>query len=152
MLVDELNRRIKEQRLAGFWIRLPAFAIDIGLILSALYFIDKIFWGIVTTSAWRSNGLPMYSSLYTIFLFPVVFVVYFFLFYGSYSTTIGKATLRLKVVNESFKSLSYKQAIIRTLSYFISNLFYSLGFFWIIFNSKKQAWHDLIAKTYVVRL
>ncbi|PIE43637.1 MAG: hypothetical protein CSA45_07030 [Gammaproteobacteria bacterium] len=68
------------------------------------------------------------------------------------SATPGKIMLKLKVLDaDTGKPLSAGKAIIRYLAYFISAIPLCLGYIWIIFNPKKQGWHDLIANTVVVR-
>ena len=42
-------------------------------------------------------------------------------------------------------------AIVRALGCFLSMAVVGLGFFWIAFDDAKQAWHDKIAGTVVVR-
>ena len=42
------------------------------------------------------------------------------------------------------------RAILRYLGYIVSALFFFLGFIWILFSSKRQGWHDKIARTCVV--
>jgi hypothetical protein len=40
--------------------------------------------------------------------------------------------------------------VLRYVGYLVSAIVVSLGFIWILFDSKRQGWHDKIAKTYVV--
>ncbi|HIF8966878.1 TPA: RDD family protein, partial [Vibrio cholerae] len=75
------------------------------------------------------------------------------LFWNFKSATPGKMLLKLKVVDEhTLNKLTFKQSIIRYLSYYISLLGFFIGFFWIFFNKKNQGWHDKIAKTIVIKL
>ena len=69
-----------------------------------------------------------------------------------FAGTPGKRLLRLKVLDEkSGENLTVGQAILRYIGYFPSTLVFFLGFIWIAFDSKKQGWHDKIAKSVVVR-
>lgn len=65
--------------------------------------------------------------------------------------TVGKKLLGIKVVKVDGKKLDYQDAIVRYLMYMASALVFFLGFLWVIWDEKKQGWHDKIAKTMVVK-
>jgi uncharacterized RDD family membrane protein YckC len=46
---------------------------------------------------------------------------------------------------------STKQFVIRYLAYGLSFLGLGLGYLWIVFDARKQGWHDKLADTVVVR-
>lgn len=65
--------------------------------------------------------------------------------------TPGKLLLNCHVLDaETLKPLSYKQSLIRYVSYLVSFIPFGLGFFWIGYDSRKQGFHDKIAKTVVL--
>ena len=43
------------------------------------------------------------------------------------------------------------EAIIRALGYYVSALPFLLGFFWIIWDRRKQGFHDKLANTVVIQ-
>ena len=65
--------------------------------------------------------------------------------------TIGKRAMGIKVVRDDGKALDYAEAVVRYLGYIISAIPFGLGFLWVIWDKKKQGWHDKIAKTLVVK-
>lgn len=65
--------------------------------------------------------------------------------------TIGKKVMKIKVIREDGKPLDYKEAIIRYLGYILSAMALGLGYFWVIWDEKKQGWHDRLAGTLVVK-
>lgn len=66
--------------------------------------------------------------------------------------TPGKMLLSIKIVDATtLDKPSNRQLIIRMLSYIISVLPLFLGVIWLVFDSKKQAWHDKIANTLVIK-
>jgi uncharacterized RDD family membrane protein YckC len=70
-----------------------------------------------------------------------------------WSSTPGKMVMRLKVVDVKTEGKpSILQCILRAMGYFISGMFLGLGFFWIIFDKKRQSWHDKLADTVVVTI
>jgi len=58
----------------------------------------------------------------------------------------------LRVVRLDGRAVDWETAIIRALGCFLSLAVAGLGFFWIAFDHGKQAWHDKIAGTVVVRV
>jgi len=65
--------------------------------------------------------------------------------------TLGKKAMGIKVVREDGKPLDYGTAIIRYICYFVSTIPLLLGYLWIIWDEKKQGFHDKIARTLVVK-
>ncbi len=47
---------------------------------------------------------------------------------------------------------SVRQCIVRYFAYILSAIPLCLGYIWVAFDPKKQAWHDKLAGTVVVRL
>lgn len=77
---------------------------------------------------------------------------YFIVLTALWGKTIGKKIMGIKVVNiENTKTPSFGKVLIReTIGKLVSFLALGIGLIWIIFDSKKQGWHDKIAKTSVV--
>ncbi len=131
-----------QQTGAGFGIRLIAFILDAVLIsaISYLIFGDKIVTSTATSFEIKFNGI--YS------LIPVAYqLICWFLMSGS----PGKWIAGLKIMNQQGKRMTPAEVVLRTLGYIISGVVLLLGFIWIIFDARKQGWHDKIAKTFVVK-
>ena len=65
--------------------------------------------------------------------------------------TPGKKIMKIKIVDaKTFKDITNKQAIIRSVGYIPSDLFFGLGFFMVILRKDKIAFHDLLANTAVI--
>jgi uncharacterized RDD family membrane protein YckC len=67
-------------------------------------------------------------------------------------TTVGGVVCHLKVVRTDNRELDWSTAAIRALSCFLSLALAGLGFVWIALDPNRQAWHDKIAGTVVVRV
>jgi uncharacterized RDD family membrane protein YckC len=124
---------------AGFWRRMAAYVID-GIILSLLnYVIDRFennsVWGSLTLSA---IGLLIWTG-------------YFIWAYSFSGQTIGKRILGIRVAAIDGSSLNWRKGFLRFLGYIPSTIGLLLGFLWSIWDADKQAWHDKIAGTCVVR-
>jgi uncharacterized RDD family membrane protein YckC len=148
---------------AGIVSRLLAFVIDVVVIslviLSTTWFtaitldilqlkpvfdflIDRFDW---VESITRVVFSPLAASLAGL-VFVVSYHVFFWFFTGQ---TIGKRIVGLKVVSLHGKMTLWR-AIIRYAAYFLSGLAFGIGFFWIIVDDRRMAWHDKVARTCVI--
>ena len=66
-------------------------------------------------------------------------------------STIGGIICGLRVVRLDGRPIDWPTAIARALSCFLSLAVVGLGFLWIAIDHDRQAWHDKIAGTLVVR-
>ena len=133
----------------GFFRRLIAFLIDllvIHLITYLIYLASTVLMG----DLFRDDAASSISFAYKVLssCFPALYFIYF---YGSTGQSPGKAFLHLKVLRASGESAGYGVAFLRYVGYLISVMVMGIGFIWIIFDGRKQGWHDKIAKTVVVR-
>jgi uncharacterized RDD family membrane protein YckC len=70
---------------------------------------------------------------------------------SSYQGTIGKKILGIKVIDMNGNRISFVKATVRYFSKLLSALIIGIGFLMAGFTNKKQALHDLIAETLVVK-
>jgi len=114
---------------AGFWIRMGALFLDlvlIGFALSLLYH-----------HGFRGTLL--------------VLAAYAAIMWKLRGTTIGGRVFDLQLVRLDGRRLDWETSIVRALACFLSLAIFGLGFLWIAFDPERQAWHDKIAGTVVVR-
>ncbi len=146
---------------AGFWRRTFAFLIDsiivIGftviIILSALHDAGtKTNFLYFSLSNHKLTSIPVNFPVKGSFNFDVPILIYFFLFWTLRSATIGQTALGMKIIREDGRPLDFRVALMRLIGFIISFIPVGIGLFWIGFNSKKQGWHDLFARTYVIKL
>lgn len=128
----------------GFWIRLRASIID-GIIIWFISF--------VPSRLLLSNIVgSQFSALSSIFWFPVAWL-YYWLFTGIKGQTPGKMVVGIKVVDARGNTVGLGVAALREIvGKTLSALALYIGFLWIIWDRKKQGWHDKIASTYVVKV
>ncbi|MGC9403190.1 RDD family protein [Vibrio genomosp. F10 str. 9ZC157] len=132
---------------AGFWVRVGAALIDTFLLL--LITMPLLYWiygeYIFTSDDFIVGGWDFLISWVLPFIATVLFWVY-------RSATPGKIAFKLQVVNaDTGLPLTPGKSALRYVAYYVSIIPLCLGFIWVAFSSKKQGWHDLIAKTVVVR-
>lgn len=65
--------------------------------------------------------------------------------------TPGKKMMGIRIVKSNGSGLSYSDAIVRYIGYYISAIFLGIGFIWAAFDKKHQTWHDKISDTVVVK-
>lgn len=131
----------------GFRLRFVASIIDSILLMMIIYpLLTMIYGSEYGDSKQMLLGIP---DLLISWVFPIVATI---VFWVSKSATPGKMAVRAKIVDAQTGNLpSVKQSIIRYIGYYISLLPLGLGYLWIVWDSKKQAWHDKLAGTVVVR-
>lgn len=79
-------------------------------------------------------------------------LAYFLIFWVNYDgATPGKRLMAIKITKDDSFNLTYPIAFIRYIGIFISTISLGLGYLWVVWDKKKQAWHDKIAKTIVVK-
>lgn len=122
---------IPNRKYATFLMRLFAYIID-NLIFIPVYFaLDKV-----------SN-----INLFVIALSTA----YYVWMTGTYGATIGKMVAKIKVVKENGEKLSYSDALVREIASYLSAVILFIGFLNVLWDSKKQAWHDKLAHTIVIQ-
>jgi uncharacterized RDD family membrane protein YckC len=73
-------------------------------------------------------------------------------FWAWKGTTVGGIILQLRVVRTDGAPLGLSDAVVRGLSSVFSIVVLGLGCLWILRDPERQAWHDRIAGTYVVKV
>ena len=133
-------------RYAGFWIRLGATGVDVALILILTW---PLLLSIYGAAYFESQEIVHgKADLLISYILPAIVVI---VFWKYKSATPGKMIFGMRIVDaKSGQSLSTRQCIVRYFAYIASMLPMGLGFLWIAWDPRKQAWHDKIAGTVVV--
>jgi uncharacterized RDD family membrane protein YckC len=134
---------------AGFWIRTGAALIDTVLILAVTYPILYAIYGADYFDDQKKGLLAGPADFLLTWVAPAVAVVLFWL---RKQGTPGKLVLSLRIVDaQTGRALTVGQSIGRYLGYFVSMIPFGLGLIWVGIDSRKQGWHDKLAKTVVIR-
>jgi uncharacterized RDD family membrane protein YckC len=125
--------------LAGFWIRFASALLDgllIGIVVSALAGLTGA--GVGGDGA---NGLQaLLSGIYFTYLHST-----------RAGQSVGQRICGIRLVDESSGGqVEPTKAFIRWLMSFVSAIPLGLGYFWMLWDPKKQTWHDKVAGTLVV--
>jgi uncharacterized RDD family membrane protein YckC len=116
---------------ATFWQRMAALFLDLVLMLVLIGIVSGLNHG-------PGRVLP-------------VIAIYGCIMWVVRGTTVGGSVLGIHVVRLDGRPIDWGTGIVRALGCFLSLFVAGLGFIWIAFDAEKQAWHDKIAGTVVVR-
>lgn len=140
-------------RYSGRLARFFAYVIDgfvVGLVSGIPYFIGIM---LLTVGAQNESSIFMLIGSLIMLLGFVIAVAYKPWMWSRGGQTVGYKAMRLKVLRASDGGpVSGGQAIGRFLGYFVSSFLFSLGFIWILFDDKRQGWHDKLAGTVVIEV
>ncbi|PIS22436.1 RDD family protein [candidate division WWE3 bacterium CG08_land_8_20_14_0_20_41_10] len=134
---------------AGFFRRFLASLID-SILLSIVGF----FFGIVLYIVLTLVGFREIPQVIGNIIGGLLYGVYSVYFITQKGQTLGKKAMDLRVQNESTgQNLDVVSAILReVVGKFLSLAVLGLGYFWMLWDDKKQTWHDKIAKSVVVKV
>lgn len=158
-----------DNKYAGFWLRFVAYIIDYIILYVISGFIIIPILGAVGLSVGASTDgfdmstmtegdmIAMASAIGgAIFAGGLITLVITILYYtlmeaSKYQATVGKLALGLKVTDSSGGKLDFGKALIRQLGKIVSGIILMIGYIMAGFTEKKQALHDMIAGTLVVK-
>ncbi|MGM1021582.1 MAG: RDD family protein [Bacillota bacterium] len=149
---------------AGFWKRFSAYLIDFIILYVSTRFISMVmltmvgfasFFKMRTILDWGSDGDYRSVGIFMVTFWIVSFITLGWLYSAIMESckckaTVGKLSLGIVVVDEHNQKLSFGRASARYLSGYINIFTVFVGFIMTAFTARKQALHDLIARTYVV--
>lgn len=160
--LDRLSEGIKreevdasEVRWGGFLRRTCAFFVDIlvlSLLSLLLFYVSYVGYSVGLAFHHRPLSLENAGVFLRLILLAWLFLAagYFVLFHGMEGKTVGKWLLGLRVVGAHQKPITYSQALVRWFGTLFCT-FIGTGFLWILFNRERRGWHDLLARTWVIR-
>lgn len=124
----------------GFWVRFLAYIVD-WLIISIGFVAVVMLLGMM--------GLELISNELILFAMGVLYFA--FMQASARQATYGKALLGLKVGGLAGERISLGRALAREVAKIISTLTFLIGYIIAGFTLRKQALHDYVASTTVVR-
>jgi uncharacterized RDD family membrane protein YckC len=128
----------------GFWIRAVAALID-GIVVSIG---QSVVSYILFQESAFSDALA-FSSLSSSLVIGLIYNVYFLS--SDKQATLGKQAMGLKVISLKGERITPLNAAGRFLASYLSAFLLGFGYLMVAFDSRKQAMHDKLAGTYVVK-
>jgi len=128
-------------RLAGFWRRFGSSIID-GIIVGIVGGVVQFVLSQAGDSGRSLGGLLNFA----------ISLAYYIWGYGT-GQTLGCKLLGLRIVDESTGgNIGYGRALARYFGAILSTIALFIGFLWMIWDKKKQTWHDKFAKSVVINV
>ena len=138
---------------AGFWRRFIAYTIDCVVLYVAVGLVIGAAYALVGSPVTEDGGIrPLFLLLYALFL--IGFWLYFTLMEsGEGQATLGKRALAIVVTDDAGRRIGFGRANGRFFGKcLLTGLVpFGIGFMLAGWTAKKQALHDMIAGTLVIR-
>ena len=145
-------------RYAGFFSRSAAFVLDRIIafgIAFVILLVIQYFLNLFRVDQWLNNLSqdamihPLLALLFsTLGIYLMVSILYDIGFWVLSGQTPGKRVLGVRVMRTDGKRLRLGNALGRQVGYWVSAIFF-VGFLWILFDNKRQGFHDKLAGTIV---
>lgn len=138
---------------AGFWRRVVAYLVDFIIIFVVLGITFAVL-GAIAGAAAGDNAGGVIGGL--VALFYLIYIVALWLYFAlmessARQATFGKMALSIKVTDLDGRRIGFGKATGRFFGKIISGLILYIGFMMAGWTEKKQALHDMMAGTLVVR-
>jgi uncharacterized RDD family membrane protein YckC len=152
-------------RFAGHGARLGAYILDailVGAVITLLLIVmTVVFFGSLDWSIDANGDVVVGDSgaaaaaigLFTLgaVVISLMSLLYFPFFWARGGATPGMRVAGIRVVNDRDGSrIGWGTAILRLIGFWVSAAVFYLGFVWILVDSRRRGWHDLIAGTCVI--
>ncbi len=144
---------LRQNYFAGFWRRIVAFFIDFILISLALVVIGIIFgflYALFLRSIKQLNDKEI-RIIGNILGFIISWLYFSIMESSSLQGTIGKLILNIRVTDLYQKRIKFGKATCRYICRFISGIVVGIGFIMAGFTKQKQALHDMLVGTLVIK-
>ncbi len=146
------KKKIKSSGYAGFWLRFVAMIVDGFVVLAIIRFPLSLISGAPMFRAQPPTVEEAQRDLFVSLVSFVLQIAYFAVMEASsYQGTLGKMALGLKVTDLNGYPISVGRGIGRNLGKILSALICLIGYIMAAFSERKQAMHDMMAGTLVVR-
>jgi len=152
---------------AGFWQRFLALIIDsiiIGIARSIIVVPILAAIGLNFASEFQNSELVESGDIFKLVgtviaaaaalsaISTVISVLYFsFMESSKYQASVGKLALGLIVTDTEGNRIDFGKALLRNVGKLVSAIILFIGYIMAAFTDKKQALHDMIASTLVVK-
>ncbi|GEM_PF-708132 len=154
---EEAGPAVREKRavLASIPRRLAAFVIDTLIIVAfALVVLIGLFAGAGNLIAGGKHAAGAFTLIVSIvFIMLAGGAAYWTITEGKYGGSLGKRALKMKVVKENGKPISYEEAFVRNATKFFPGLEMATlaDYLSVLFTGRKQRLLDKVARTIVIR-
>jgi uncharacterized RDD family membrane protein YckC len=137
---------MEDSQYVGFGARFRASIVDTVLCILIILPIYYLIYGNFTLNL---EGEINVITIILQYIFPFFATLIFWIYK---SATPGKMLIKAIIVDaNTYGKPTTKQLLIRNIGYYLSFLPLGLGYFWVIWDKRKQGWHDKLANTVVIQ-
>ena len=137
---------------ASFGERFIAYIIDTIILTLGFWAVGFILVVIVLGIAGSSDAAEITLGFTVAMMVIAAHWLYFALQESSpKQATFGKRAMKIVVADDQGQRLTFARATGRAFARLLSSMFFSIGYLLALFTARKQALHDLIASTVVLR-
>lgn len=156
---QKVFRPVTSGTYANFWMRLSAYFIDC-IVFTALFviciLITSFFIVIISPIDYNDDTYVRSFSRMAHGIINALFIISIWLYYALMESsekqgTLGKLAVGLKVTDEAGHRLGFGKATGRFFGIYISIFILGIGFLMIFWTERKQALHDKMAGTLVIK-
>ena len=123
-----------------------------GIILAIPTNLLSLSFSAGSTGAFAGAGLSPGASAAVTLINTVIAAAYYGYFEGTRGQTVGKMALGIKVVDvDNGELIGVPRAVGRYFGSFLSAIAFGLGYFWMLWDPRKQCWHDKFVRSVVIR-
>jgi uncharacterized RDD family membrane protein YckC len=151
-----------ERSYAGFWLRFVALIIDyliLGLLTGFIIVPILGAFGVMGSmgdmdemdESFIAGMIAALSGTVALVNIVINWLYFALMESSSWQATLGKRAVGVKVISEEGSRISFITATIRYIGKIVSGAILLIGYIMAAFTAKKQALHDMIASTYVVK-
>ena len=134
---------------AGFWIRVGAYSVDMVILLIPNLLISFLYRATVPAAdGYQQIGVDIVDPGLGLMVWWVYCAV---LHSSEWQATLGKKVVGLKVIDKQGGRISFGQATGRYFASLLSALLLCVGYMMAGWTERKEALHDKLAKTYVIK-
>lgn len=135
---------------SGFWRRAGAWIIDCIAFYLAILVVGVVVGVVTRAVAGKSAGLGVREMVVFVCLF-VPWLYYALMESSSAQATLGKLVAAIKVTDEAGGRITFGRATGRYFAHILTGFTLGVGYAMVVFTRHRQALHDMIAGTFVVR-
>ncbi|GAX61915.1 hypothetical protein SCALIN_C28_0117 [Candidatus Scalindua japonica] len=144
-ITDAEHVKYNRQDYCGFWRRFAANFLDGAILGMAYKSVDVVLLALASLTGTSYLGFSDWM------LSTIIFWAYMLWFKSYRGATPGYNVFGIRIISIKGSQVSIKQIVVRTVSSFLSAIPLGLGYLWIAIDPDRQAWHDKIAGTYVIK-
>lgn len=147
---------LTQNHFAGFWRRIAALFIDFILLSLAAVVIGIICGFIYESFTWKFKQISQINDKEIEIVGKILSFIILWLYFSLMESsplqgTIGKFMLKIKVTDLNLERIKFGKATGRHFCKILSGMMMYIGFIIAAFTKRKQALHDILAGTLVIK-